>query len=306
MLLRREHKATPDTHPPADAPLGVRWYVGAAAVAWSVAMGASVPLAPICGAGQKEETYTLIGNAVLWVVGLLGIVLGGRRLKRQVQLRFEAEQELRSARDELETIGVRRTAELRSVNAQLRGEIVDRKRAEDTFRQSEHRYRQLLEAVTTYVYSVRLENGVPVSTRHGLGCLAATGHTPEEFASDVNLWFAMIPPDDRALVSEHVAAVLAGNDVPPIEHRIAHKDGTVRWVRDTLVRHHNEAGVFDRYDGLVEDITERKRAEEALQEAKAFSDIIIASLPNPFYLLDSQRRFLRFNRALEEVTGLSS
>ncbi len=305
MLLRRENKATRGTHPPGDAPISVSWYVGASAAAWTIVMGVSAPLAPLYAAGPDETAYSLLGNAVVWGLGLVGIVLGGSRLNEQVALRFAAEQDLRRSRDELETVVARRTADLRSANAQLRREIVDRKRAEDTFRQSEQRYRQLLEAVTTYVYTVKLESGVPVSTRHGLGCLAATGYTPEEFASDPNLWLSMVHADDRARASERVAAVQAGSDVPPIEHRIVHKDGTVRWVRDTLVRHHNEAGVFVRYDGLVEDITERKRAEEALQEAKAFSDIIIASLPNPFYMLDRQGRFMRVNRALQEVTGLS-
>lgn len=156
--------------------------------------------------------------------------------------------------------------EVAQVNQQLRAEIVERKRAEAASRESEERYRQLLAAVTSYTYSVELRNGVPISTKHSLGCLTATGYAPEEYASDPSLWFSMIHPDDRATISEHLATVLADNDTPPVEHRIIHKDGTVRWVRGTMVRHHDEAGVFDRYDGLVEDITQRKLAEESLRK----------------------------------------
>jgi len=149
-------------------------------------------------------------------------------------------------------------------NEELRREIAVRDQAQTALRASEHRYCQLLEAVTSYVYSVKLDHGVPVATVHSAGCLTATGYTPEEYAADLDLWFSMIHPDDREMISRHVTAMLAGKDAPPVEHRIIHKDGTVRWVRDTIVRHCTEAGTFDRYDGLVENITQRKLAEENL------------------------------------------
>ena len=56
------------------------------------------------------------------------------------------------------------------------------------------------QAVTSYTYSVELRDGVPHSTSHGMGCLAATGYTPEDFAADPYLWINMVHPDDRELV----------------------------------------------------------------------------------------------------------
>jgi PAS domain S-box-containing protein len=48
------------------------------------------------------------------------------------------------------------------------------------------------------------------------------------------------------------------------------------------------------------------RAEESLRREKAFADIVIDSIPGVFYVLDSQGRFVRWNRLLEKVTGLSA
>jgi PAS domain S-box-containing protein len=57
--------------------------------------------------------------------------------------------------------------------------------------------------------------------------------------------------------------------------------------------------------GIVRDISERKHAEQALRDEKTFSDTLIQSLPDIFYLLDRQGGLLRWNKHLEELVGLS-
>ncbi len=151
----------------------------------------------------------------------------------------------------------------RAVHRRADREFKDR--AERTTRESERRYRDLLAAVTNYTYSVKLENGVPVATDHSWGCLSITGHTPEDYKRDPYLWINMVHPDDRETVRQYVAAVLRGEKVPAIEHRIIRPDGAVRWLRDTIVPHH-DGNLLVRYDGLVEDVTDRRLAEQSLRE----------------------------------------
>ena len=148
-------------------------------------------------------------------------------------------------------------------------DITEQKHAEDALRQSEERYQRITNATTDYIYTVQIEGGRIAGTNHGPGCLAVTGYRANEFALDPYLWFTMVAPDDRAIVEEQARRVLTGNVPPPIEHRIIHKDGSVRWVRNTFVLHRDENGAMISYDGLVQDITDRKRAEEALQESEA-------------------------------------
>ena len=141
--------------------------------------------------------------------------------------------------------------------------------AEEAFRKSEERYRQLLASVTDYIYSVRLKDGVVIGTLHGPGCLAVTGYRPEEYQQDPDLWHRMVHRDDTAAVVANAAEMARGKVPPTIEHRIFHRDGSIRWVRNQRVPHYTDSGELAGYDGLVSDITSRKEAEEKLTQALA-------------------------------------
>lgn len=140
-----------------------------------------------------------------------------------------------------------------------------RRTIEAAFAERERRYQELLAAITSYTYSVKLENGIPISTEHSKSCLSVTGYSPEDYRWDPYLWFRMVHPDDRERVQKHVAAILRGEPVTAIEHRVVRRDGVMRWFRNTIVPHWDGKSLV-RYDGLVEDVTERRLAEHALQE----------------------------------------
>ena len=148
-------------------------------------------------------------------------------------------------------------------------DITDRKRAEKALRESEARYRRIAEGLTDYQYTVRVEDGRAVETRQSPACASVTGYTPEEYAADPYLWIQMVVPEDRDQVREHARLVLAGEDVPVIEHRIVRRDGEVRWVSDTSILFQDAAGRLLSYDGVITDITERKRAEAEKAELEA-------------------------------------
>jgi PAS domain S-box-containing protein len=137
-----------------------------------------------------------------------------------------------------------------------------RKSAEEALRESEQRYKRLLDSVTGYIYHVRVANGIAVETTHGPGCVAVTGYSSEEFEADKELWYRMVYEDDRQTVIERAKRALLGEAVPTLKHRIIHKEGSVRWVRNTIVLRKDANGTVASYDGLVSDYTERKKAEE--------------------------------------------
>lgn len=175
-------------------------------------------------------------------------------------------------------------------------DVSHRKQVEAELRASEQRYRQLLEAVTSYTYSVEIRDGVPQSTVHSAGCWGATGYTPEDFAADPYLWINMVYHDDRELVRQHAARVLAESENGPIEHRILHRNGSIRWVRHKVVSRRDGDGRLVHTDGLVEDITERKSLEERFR-------LLVESAPDAMVVVDEKGRIVLVNAQAESVFG---
>jgi len=191
-----------------------------------------------------------------------GKFLGRRGSSRDITKRKEAEKELNQLTNDLERFNV----ELSTINDQLKAEIEARIETEKALKESEERYKRMVSTVTAYTYLVDLSQAGAISTQHSMGCIPVTGYNPEDYEADPHLWHSMIYPDDKMMVENSIKEILAGHDVPPIEHRIIRRDGKVVWVRNTMVPHYDVNGRLVRYDGLIEDITERKRAEEEIQE----------------------------------------
>jgi PAS domain S-box-containing protein len=181
-------------------------------------------------------------------------------------------------------------------------EITERKYIEEALRESNDRYRNMLSAVSSYRYTVLVENNGALSTIHGPGCVAVTGYSPDEYAGDPNLWLSMVHPEDRAGVLSKVSRILAGQSQPPIEHRIIHRDGKTRWLRNVMVPHCDEKLRLVRYDGVVEDITERKQVESALR----FTQFCFDHAPDAVCWVAPDARFIYVNEAMCRGLGYSS
>ena len=113
-------------------------------------------------------------------------------------------------------------------------------------------------------------------------------------------------PDDLSASKEWVDTLLAGGETTmDLEKRYIRKSGQVVWgiVRSFLLRGAEGNPLF--FITHVQDITERRRSEEAILAERNFANAVLNSLPGIFYMFDQTGKFLRWNRNFEQATGYS-
>ncbi len=154
-----------------------------------------------------------------------------------------------------------------------------------------------LESLPDYIFTVRLRDGQVVKTTHSAGVQAVTGYTPADYQSDPGLWLRMVHPKDRGLVAAHAQKICAGEKVPPIEHRLVHKDGSLRWVRNTSVPRFDSHGRLVGYEGVLTDITDRKQAEQALRESEELYRTLFDASADAVFIAALDGRILDGNPA---------
>jgi PAS domain S-box-containing protein len=154
--------------------------------------------------------------------------------------------------------------------AELEDRVRDRTAA---LAQSEERYRRITESVTDYLFHVGIRDGKVAGTTHGPGCVAVTGYSAADFGADSGLWLDMVVPEDRELVLEQAQDITSSGRMRAIEHRIVRKDGQLRWVRSTPVPQYAADGTLVAYDGLIQDVTERRDLQEQLAQAQKLQSI---------------------------------
>ena len=126
---------------------------------------------------------------------------------------------------------------------------------------------------------------------------------PSDYPLDFESFMALIHPDDRALMEEWTRACLADEEPHDLDFRAVRPDGTVRILRGQgkLITDAQHNAV--RMAGTIQDITERKKAEEALRETSSYLDKLIGYANAPIIVWDTEYRITRFNHAFEALTG---
>ncbi|RBA23983.1 putative bifunctional diguanylate cyclase/phosphodiesterase [Herminiimonas fonticola] len=139
------------------------------------------------------------------------------------------------------------------------------------------------------------------------GCLALTGHPEEDILFNSRVSYDDIThPDDRDLVRNAVLAAVKNNRRFDIEYRIVRADGEVRWVweRGTNISHDNKQ--WDVLEGFIQDITERRQADEALREAERRYRSIFENAIEGIYQSTPGNGYLAVNPALARMYGYNS
>lgn len=144
-------------------------------------------------------------------------------------------------------------------------DISERKRVEEALRISEERYALATRSAHVGVWDWDIQTN---EFHLDPNVKAILGYGDAEIPNDLEVWSNYVHPDDKQAVMEAFQAHIDGYTPEfAYEHRMLHKEGSIRWImaRGTAIR--NEHGTPIRVVGTDTDITQRKQAEEALQAA---------------------------------------
>ncbi|HAX75928.1 MAG TPA: hypothetical protein DCY88_08845, partial [Cyanobacteria bacterium UBA11372] len=182
-------------------------------------------------------------------------------------------------------------------------DISDRKMAEQALQESQKRYTLAVSAGKVGVWDWNLEtNEIYVDPF----LKAILGYADSEIPNHLDYWGKLVHPDDGEQVMVVADAHLQGlTNEYSVEHRMLHKDGSIRWflARGTAMR--DAAGKPYRMIGTDTDITDRKLAEAALRKSEERFRSLVVNIPGAIYRCagDSERTMEYISDAIANISG---
>ncbi len=131
-----------------------------------------------------------------------------------------------------------------------------------------------------------------------------TGYSAEEVMQESARWREIVHPDDLPSVKEAFrSAVREQRKILRVEYRIRHRDGEYRWLADRRQLLYGPDGSLDHVDGLLLDISERKRVDQELHVSNHALKTLIEASPVSIVALDREGIVTLWNPASEKMFG---
>ncbi len=248
---------------------------------------------------RKDGTKRSVEISISLIKDSKAQPIGFRGIARDVTERKQAEQALKEAHSEMEKRVEQRTAELAEINEALKRENAEREAVEEALRKSEERYRSLIENLPIGLYRNTpgsqgqfIMANPAVAKMHGY-------ETADRFlqTSVADLYWN---PADRQAFSEKLSAQ---GQVVSEELQLKKLDGTPFWGAVTVNAVRDESGEIKYFDGLIEDISDRKRAEEALEFEKRRFQTLLESAPLGIVMIGKDNTWEYINPKFKEMFG---
>jgi PAS domain S-box-containing protein len=142
----------------------------------------------------------------------------------------------------------------------------ERKQVEEALHASEEKYRLIADNADDWIYLTAPDRTILYASP---SCERVSGYTPKEFIDNSELLTQIVHPEDKAIVDGHLAETQNSTVGHELEYRIVAKSGGIRWLNHSCIAVCDDAGQIIGRRGNNRDITERKHAEEALQNTLA-------------------------------------
>lgn len=180
-------------------------------------------------------------------------------------------------------------------------DVTEKKRSEKALAESEANYRFLIDNIPNIVFRGYADGALDFFDDK---IEVMTGFKRELFDSRKLKWFDLIVEEDRPYVRRKFIEALRSDKTYIREYRIRKKDGKIIWVEGCSQIVCDERGRVEFVTGSFLDVTERKRAEEALHESEEKYRSLFISGPNPIFVLDRETlAILDASPSAEETYG---
>jgi PAS domain S-box-containing protein len=194
-------------------------------------------------------------------------------------------------------VNERRGRDTRRVGVVL--DITERKRAEEQLRQSEDNFRRLVETTAAVIWQADVESWM--FTYVTPQAVKLLGY-PLERWYEKDFWVSHIHPDDRERAINTCLTMSKSTGEFDFEYRMTNISGEIVWVHDIVNCQHQDGQPFQ-LRGLMVDITERKRSEQALRESEARFRTVANSAPVMIWLSGFDKGCTFFNKGWLDFTG---
>jgi diguanylate cyclase (GGDEF)-like protein/PAS domain S-box-containing protein len=193
-----------------------------------------------------------------------------------------------------------RDHELMSRMAQIAGIAIERRCAEDALRESESKFRGLFENVMEGVYRTTRGGRFLVVNPAFVQMLGyASAEEIYQVPASSLYWY----PTDR---DSFVRRMESEGEIRNVEYVLRRKDGSILVVVDNGRVVRDKRGRISGFEGTIADITERKKAETAVFQAKERARVTLQSIGDAVITTDSEGRIDYMNPIAESLTGWES
>ncbi len=178
--------------------------------------------------------------------------------------------------------------------------------AAEALKQSEQKYRLLADNVSDVIWTMDNEfkfTFISPSIYQLRGLKQADAMTEDYELS--------MPPASLQTIQDCISNAMkikaSGKNPEPeiLEVQQYHKDGSLLWVEISIHIIYNNEGIWKGVIGVSRDVTKRKQAEDELKESRQQLLDIIDFLPDATFVIDNERKVIAWNKAIEEMTGVS-
>ena len=186
----------------------------------------------------------------------------------------------------------------------------ERARAEEALQRSEQQFRALVEQIPAVTYTQLIAEPGKSKTKPTVYVSpqieALSGHPPQSFVEDPELWIRLLHPEDCERVLAEDRRTDQSGESFRMDYRLISRDGQVLWIRDEAVLMRGEDGRPRYWKGVKYDITERKQTEKALLESEVQYRALVQYGSDIVTILEADGTVRYQSPSIERVLGYTS